>query len=106
MLLAIIKFITTRDKNNITILAVRTRATGKPALKNFLSKCRYRSVSRLNAVRHNKRLLVAWIAGSGAREMEALSENEVMTECWKILKMVTDREDLPIPQRIIRSVSA
>ncbi|XP_022687370.1 uncharacterized protein LOC111259544 [Varroa jacobsoni] len=63
----------------------------------------YRSVSRLNAVRHNKRLLVAWIAGSGAREMEALSENEVMTECWKILKMVTDREDLPIPQRIIRS---
>ncbi|OQR68022.1 hypothetical protein BIW11_04646 [Tropilaelaps mercedesae] len=62
----------------------------------------YHSINRFNAVRNNTCLLVAWIAGTAALEMETLPEDEVLVGCHEVLQMVVGR-DLPRAQRIIRS---
>lgn len=63
----------------------------------------FRYIGRFTAVRHHHDLLCAWVTGEGAKFMETLSDQDVLSSCHDVLCQVLKNPDLPPPYRVERT---
>ncbi|XP_039281827.1 uncharacterized protein LOC111063254 isoform X2 [Nilaparvata lugens] len=62
-----------------------------------------RSLTGFDVLSNFDNVLLGWVGGRGAVEMEALSEEEISLHCTSLLARLTRRSDLPKPAQVIRS---
>ena len=63
----------------------------------------YKHLFAFDEILNNSNVLVGWIHGRAAEYMETLDEEEVKQTCTSILRKFLNRDDLPAPERVLRS---
>lgn len=47
-------------------------------------------------------VLVGWVGGKGAIEMESICEVDLAQQCTQLLKNFIGRSDIPLPLQVVR----
>ncbi|GFR32584.1 spermine oxidase [Trichonephila clavata] len=64
--------------------------------------CWLKYVGRFAYTPNHPNLLCAWVTGEGAVLVESLSDDEIVGDCMKLLRLILGKE-IPVPSRIYRS---
>ena len=63
----------------------------------------YKHIFGFDEVMNNPNVLVAWISGTGAEELEKLEDQEVKQTCTELLRIFLKDPSVPYPEDILRS---
>lgn len=61
-----------------------------------------RDITGFDVISHEKPILLGWVGGEGAMEMEKMTEEDLAEELTEILRNFTKNLEIPLPKKVLR----